>query len=208
MRASMAIPGGFAPVIMDKMILSDGGLVRNIPVDIARNLCADQVIVVNLVEPEADPMKLQSATQLLSRVDGRHDHRERRVATVVAEAGDVRINVEMGDITTADFERVPETVPLGEAAARKMSAELAKFSVPEAQYVAWRTGVTQSQKMEGQLAGVRYEGLKRVNPEYLAQRQQVQGRRPARHRDDQRGGATHLGAAGLRIRQLSPRWRS
>ena len=60
MRASMAIPGGFAPVVMDKMILSDGGLVRNIPVDIARNLCADQVIVVNLVEPEADPMKLQS----------------------------------------------------------------------------------------------------------------------------------------------------
>jgi NTE family protein len=36
MRASMAIPGGFAPVVMDDMILSDGGLVRNIPVDIAR----------------------------------------------------------------------------------------------------------------------------------------------------------------------------
>ena len=80
----------------------------------------------------------------------------------------------MGDITTADFERVPETVPLGVDAARKMSAELSKYSVPEAQYVAWRTGVTQSQKMEGQLAGVRYEGLKRVNPEYLAQRQKVQ----------------------------------
>ena len=27
--------------------------------------------------------------------------------------GDVRIDVIMGDITTADFERVPETVPLG-----------------------------------------------------------------------------------------------
>jgi NTE family protein len=52
-------------VILDDMILSDGGLVRNIPIDIARNLCADQVIVVNLVEPEANPVKLQSATQLL-----------------------------------------------------------------------------------------------------------------------------------------------
>ena len=74
-------------------------------------------------------------------------------------------------ISTADFERVPETVPLGVDAARKMSAALSKYSVPEAQYVAWRTGVTQSQKIEGRLAGVRYEGLKRVNPEYLAQRQ-------------------------------------
>ena len=87
MRASMAIPGGFAPVVMDDMILSDGGLVRNIPVDIARNLCADQVIVVNLVEPEADPMKLQSRHAAAVARHGRHDHRERRVAAGVAEAG-------------------------------------------------------------------------------------------------------------------------
>ena len=34
-------------------ILSDGGMVRNIPIDVARNTCADIVIVVNLVEPRA-----------------------------------------------------------------------------------------------------------------------------------------------------------
>ena len=50
MRASMAIPGAFAPVEIDQYVLSDGGMVRNIPVDVARNLCADVVIVVNLVE--------------------------------------------------------------------------------------------------------------------------------------------------------------
>jgi NTE family protein len=174
MRASMAIPGGFAPVIMDNMILSDGGLVRNIPVDIARNLCADQVIVVNLVEPEANPMKLQGATQLLSRAMDVMIIANEELQLSSLKPGDVRIDVIMGDITTADFERVPETVPLGIEAARRMSAELSKYSVPEAQYVAWRTSVTQSQKMEGQLAAVRYEGLKRVNPDYLAQRQQVQ----------------------------------
>jgi NTE family protein len=92
--------------------------------------------------------------------------------------GDVRIDVIMGDITTADFERVPETVPLGVTAARKMADSLGKFSVPEAQYTAWRTGVTQSQKIEGRLAGVRYEGLERVNPDYLAHRQKVQAGDP------------------------------
>jgi NTE family protein len=79
----------------------------------------------------------------------------------------------MGDIGTADFERVPETVPLGVSAAQKMAGELRKFSVPESQYVAWRTGVTQSQSMDGRLAGVRFEGLERVNPAYLEKRQQV-----------------------------------
>src|SRR6187401_451823 len=67
MRASMAIPGAFAPVIIDPYILNDGGLVRNIPIDVARELCADRVIVVNLVEPDVDPKRLRTATQLLSR---------------------------------------------------------------------------------------------------------------------------------------------
>ena len=178
MRASMAIPGGFAPVVMDDMILSDGGLVRNIPIDIARNLCADQVIVVNLVEPEADPVKLQSATQLLARSMDVMIIANEELQLASLRPGDVRIDVIMGDIGTADFERVPETVPLGVDAARKMAGALGKFSVPETQYVAWRTGVTQSQKMDGKLAGVRYEGLERVNPDYLVSRQKVQAGDP------------------------------
>ena len=40
-------------------------MVRNIPVDVARDLCADVVIVVNLVEEEVKREKLQTATQLL-----------------------------------------------------------------------------------------------------------------------------------------------
>jgi len=173
MRASMAIPGAFAPVTMDKMILSDGGLVRNIPIDVARNLCADRVIVVNLVEPDSDPKKLQSATQLLSRAMDVMIIANEELQLASVGPDDVRIDVIMGDIGTADFERVPETVPLGVDAARKMASALAKFSVPEAEYVAWRKGVTQSQEFEGKLAGVRYEGLKNVNPEYLATRQKV-----------------------------------
>jgi len=178
MRASMSIPGAFAPVIMDKMILADGGLVRNIPVDIARNLCADAVIVVNLIEPPADPLRLQSATQLLSRTMDVMIIANEELQLKSLTDRDVLINVPMGTITTSDFERVPETVPLGEAATRQMAAALAKFSVPEKEFLAWRTGVTQSQKMEGKLAAVRFEGLELVNPDYLIQRQKVKAGDP------------------------------
>jgi NTE family protein len=173
MRASMAIPGAFAPVIMDKYILNDGGLVRNIPIDVARDLCADHVIVVNLVEPSIDPKRLRTATQLLSRTMDVMIEANETLQLNTIHPGDVRIDVEMGDITTADFERVPDTIPLGEAAARAKAAELAQFAVPEAQYAAWRKQVTQSQDIEAQLAGVRYEGLKRVNPAFLAARQNL-----------------------------------
>ena len=39
MRASMAVPGPF-PRWSLRRVLSDGGMMRNLPVDIARDLCA------------------------------------------------------------------------------------------------------------------------------------------------------------------------
>lgn len=173
MRASMAIPGAFAPVPMNDMILSDGGLVRNIPIDVARELCAEVVIVVNLVEPDTDPARLVSATQLLSRTMDVMIIANEELQLQTIGPDDVRIDVEMGEIGTSDFEQVPETIPLGEAAARRMADSLAKYAVPEAQYRAWRAAVTQSQEIEARIADVRFEGLEYVNPEFLVARQNV-----------------------------------
>lgn len=170
MRASMAIPGAFSPVVTDQYILSDGGMVRNIPVDVARQLCADVVIVVNLVEPPVPREKLQTAAQLASRSNGVMIEANERAQLATLTNRDVLIDVHMGDITTSSFERVPETVPLGEAAARGAAARLAALSVPAPQYTAWRQTVTSPQEVETRLADVRYEGLERVNPEYLAER--------------------------------------
>ena len=73
----------------------------------------------------------------------------------------------MGDIGTADFTRVPETIPLGESAARLVADRLATLAVPEQEYAAWRARVTTQQAVETRVADVRVEGLKRVNPDYL-----------------------------------------
>ena len=173
MRASMAIPGAFAPVVTEKYILSDGGMVRNIPVDVARNLCADVVIVVNLVEEELKREQLQTATQLVLRSSDVGIMANENLQLESLTDKDVRIDVIMGDITTADFERVPETIPLGEKAARGMADKLARLAVPAAEYQAWRTAVTEGQGITTRLADVKYEGLERVNPEYLKQRAQV-----------------------------------
>jgi NTE family protein len=124
MRASMAIPGAFAPVETEKYVLSDGGMVRNIPVDVARSLCADVVIVVNLVEQEVRREKLRTATQLLGRSSDVMIVANENLQLASLTDRDVRIDVIMGDITTADFERIPETIPLGEQAAR--AAEVAE----------------------------------------------------------------------------------
>src|SRR5688572_16684029 len=167
MRASMAIPGAFAPVVLDPWILSDGGMVRNIPIDVARATCADVVIVVNLVEPPPTREKLVQAQQLLSRsMDVMFEVNEKAQLATLTER-DILINVPMGDITTADFERLPETIPLGETAARNVTDRLATLAVPAPEYTAWRTSVTTSQAIEAKVADIRVEGLEYVNPKYL-----------------------------------------
>jgi len=167
MRASMAIPGAFSPVVLDPYILSDGGMVRNIPIDVARDTCADVVVVVNLVEPPPNREKLVQAQQLLSRsMDVMFEVNEKAQLATLTDR-DILIEVPMGDISTGDFERLPETIPLGEAAAHKVADRLAELAVPPERYAAWRAQITVSQSVEAKVADVRVEGLEFVNPEYL-----------------------------------------
>jgi NTE family protein len=63
MRASMAIPGVFTPVRIDSMVLVDGGLKNNYPVDVARRMGADVIIGVMV------PSELKTASQLKSGSD-------------------------------------------------------------------------------------------------------------------------------------------
>ena len=167
MRASMAIPGAFAPVVLGDYILADGGQVRNIPVDVARATCADVVIVVNLVVPPTPREKLLQASALVARsMDVMlQANANEQLATLTDR--DVRIDVPMGDIGTADFQRVSETIPLGEAAARKVADRIAAYAVPEAEYVAWRSRVTMHQGIDARVADVKFQGLQRVNEAYL-----------------------------------------
>lgn len=67
-RASMAIPGAFAPVVQDNMILVDGGIYNNFPVDVVRTMGADIVIGVDLASGPQDLETLNSMMGLISQI--------------------------------------------------------------------------------------------------------------------------------------------
>jgi NTE family protein len=167
MRASMAVPGAFAPVVIDGQILADGGLVRNIPVDVARNLCADVLIVVDLVTPPVKPEQLQSSPQLLGRALDLMFEANERLQLQSLNARDVLIQVPMGDIGSANFELAPQAIALGEAAARRAAPQLAQYAVSTRDYVAWRNKVTSEQGIRTRVEDVQFAQVPRVNPEYL-----------------------------------------
>ncbi len=68
MRASMAIPGFFAPVTIDGKVLVDGGVVNNFPVDIARQKGADIVIGVDVQTDLAGAQDLKSIDAVLMQL--------------------------------------------------------------------------------------------------------------------------------------------
>ncbi len=167
MRASMAIPGAFAPVVIGQYVLSDGFVVRNLPIDVARNLCADVVIAVNLAKPTATRQQLIGPASLISRSNDIMMEANERAQLETLTEHDIRIDVDLGNFSAADFERTAETIPLGEQAARAMAPRLAALAVSPEEYAAWRNRVSVSQKVEIRVAAVQFRGLQYVNPAYL-----------------------------------------
>ena len=64
LRASMSIPGIFKPVEHNGLLLVDGGMLNNLPVDVCRQMGADIVIAVDLQQNEQKPRKRTDLTAL------------------------------------------------------------------------------------------------------------------------------------------------
>ncbi|MFW2403298.1 MAG: patatin-like phospholipase family protein [Gammaproteobacteria bacterium] len=169
MRASMAVPGAFSPIVVGDRVLSDGGMTRNLPVDVARDLCADVVIAVWLTRPQPGPGDLESALALVSRSTDVMIKANEKAQIATLTERDVGIEVPMGDITSSSFERAPDAVELGRAAAQAAAQQLRRYSLPEDDYWAWRRTVTTTGSNTSRLAEVRIVGLDRVDPRYVEQ---------------------------------------
>jgi NTE family protein len=165
MRASMAVPGAFSPVTLDGRVLVDGGLVRNLPVDVARSLCADVIIAVSLTSETPESSELQSAFAVFGQMlDVLIKNNERAQLATLGPA-DVPILVSLPGMTSSQFDKVPQAIPRGEDAARAVAGRLAPYRLTPYEYAQWRAGLERTAPAAAQLAEVRIAGLQRVNPE-------------------------------------------
>ena len=133
-RASLAVPGVFAPVRVGGRLLVDGGLVRNLPVDIARHMGADIVIAVNVGTPLAGEDELGSAfgvaQQMLNILT------EQNVQRSIRELGaaDLLITPALNGIGFLDFAQGERAMAAGLAAAQALAPRLAALALPTENY--------------------------------------------------------------------------
>jgi NTE family protein len=129
MRASLAVPGVFAPVRVNGHLVVDGGLVRNLPVDMARQMGADIVIAVNVGTPLAPEKDLGSAVGVAQQMLNILTEQNVQRSLKELRAGDILIAPDLAGISFLDFSRHDDAIRAGEQAARALAARLQPLAV-------------------------------------------------------------------------------
>ena len=115
-RASMAIPSVFTPVLYEGKTLVDGGLVNNFPVLEVKEMGADIVIGVNLSKGLEKAENLKSPVDILLQIcsykDAEHFQKHR-------EACDIYILPELKNYSSASFGASNSLIDIGKETAKK-----------------------------------------------------------------------------------------
>jgi NTE family protein len=162
-RSSMSIPTVFSPVLMDSMLLVDGGVARNFPVQEAINMGADIIIGVYVgFQNDVTVDDITSMTDILQRaiaLGGIVDAREQFPKC------DVLIVPDLHDYTAADFVKGQEIQQAGEDAAREKISELKTLAQQYNRSFEPVEKIRQPDKIK--LASIEIEGLQCLSKDFV-----------------------------------------
>ncbi|MET0210799.1 MAG: patatin-like phospholipase family protein, partial [Burkholderiaceae bacterium] len=175
LRSSMSVPGVFSPVEWEDRILGDGGLVNNLPIDVAREMGAQRLIAVNVGTPVGGRDTLNSLLGLTAQmINILTEQNVQRSLASMAAGEDMLITPKLGKLTSGDFDQAPALIKLGEEAAEALLPQLRQYAVSADTYAGWRLargGLTPPAVI---VAKVQLEGSELTNPERF--RSQLQSR--------------------------------
>lgn len=172
LRASMSVPGVFAPLEVDGQLLGDGGLVNNLPVDVARRMGADVVIAVNIGTPLAARDTLGSVLGITAQMVNILTEQNVQASIATLTRNDLLLLPPLGRLTSADFDRAPELVKIGNDYAHSVREALLRFAAEPPRYRQWaterRTRLAANTQRIGRIASVRFDGVSEERAERLA----------------------------------------
>jgi NTE family protein len=141
---------------------------------------ADVVIAVNLGTPLMKPEEITSVLSVTGQMINILTEQNVRRSLAELTPRDILVEPELGNFSAGDFDNLPKTVPIGEAAARKVADRLRALALPPEQYAALRA----HQKPAGTAAmitvvdEIRVDGTQRINPQVVLQSMETQVGKP------------------------------
>ncbi|HAV1573458.1 TPA: serine protease [Vibrio parahaemolyticus] len=134
MMASMSVPGALPPYKLNGHMLVDGGVVNNMPVDVARAMGADVVIAVDI---STDYKTEDDFTGLFTVADQLSNYLVRRSTQQQVETlqeQDVYIRPNVGQMETVEFDKMPWAFQSGYDITKEMESKLAGLRLSNAEY--------------------------------------------------------------------------
>ncbi|MCP2007267.1 patatin-like phospholipase family protein [Duganella violaceipulchra] len=168
-RASMAIPAVISPVEIDGRLLVDGGVARNLPVDVARQMGAEVIIAINIGTPLLKREEIKSVLSMSEQMMRMLSASNLRASlTELDPQVDVLITPNLASVDAGSFDLLKEAEDYGEQAGREAAAKLRRYAVSPDDYTvlsARRHGARAPQGVL--LSAVRIDGTQRVPEESL-----------------------------------------
>jgi len=127
-RASIAIPGIFTPVINGDQMLVDGGVLEPVPIESAKMLGADFVIAVDLLSKSGNTKK-NNETNFVDIIQKTSITTQQSITKFRMKIfpADIIIEPEVSNIGILDFKNGRKIVREGEKAAKKVLPQLAEL---------------------------------------------------------------------------------
>ena len=180
-RASMSVPGVFAPVRIGDRLLVDGGIVGNLGVNVMQEMDVDVIIAVDVEFPLYGPEELDSALTISEQMLTILIRKEtlRQIERLGTE--DILIRPELGTFASTNFADILETVEPGEAAAREQTSKLEALSLDKTAWDAYLAQRTHPASAASHLAFVRIIDDGELAPEVLQLKLSVKAGDPIDH---------------------------
>ncbi|MCC5856044.1 MAG: patatin-like phospholipase family protein [Idiomarina sp.] len=142
MRASMAIPGIFSPVKLNDRYLVDGGMVNNLPIDLAIQMGADIVIVVDVGDDFPGIDELNGPLALMEQAINLMIRRSSRQQVALLREQDIHLVPDLlaAEVTAADFGKARAAIDAGYQAADSASAAILRTVTP-LDDIEWQTHI-------------------------------------------------------------------
>src|SRR3984957_6768451 len=131
MRSTMSLPGIFSPVRSGDHLYVDGGLLNNIPIDVAKEMGADVVLGIHLETESLSPTATLASFGVLGQ----------SISVMIAanelrsmEQADILVTVPLQKYSSLDYDKADAIIKAGYDAAAAKASVLAAYSVSPAEW--------------------------------------------------------------------------
>jgi len=137
-RASMSVPFAFEPLLHNGRLLVDGGIANNMPIDVAREMGANALVVVDIGMLLKDAEQLDSSLAIVDQLGTLlvRSNADQQMANL--EAGDIYMLPDLQGFTSTSFSDGTQIMEAGYQATMAKREELKALAVSEEDYRLFR----------------------------------------------------------------------